>query len=558
MAQANIKAVITAEDRASGVLKGFSGAVESVNDKIAASAKRAGQALIIAASASTVFALKSAADFEQTRIGLENMLGSADKARVLLKDISRFAAETPFEFPELAQATRQLVAFGFSAEEAFDTMKQLGNVSAAVGAPINDLAYLMGTLRAQGRAFTIDIRQFAMRGIPIYEYLGKVLGKNTQQITEMIEAGQIGFPEVQKAFQLLAGEGGKWGDTMQRQSKSLSGLFSTLKDVLGQTARELIGITQEGDIKEGSAFALLRDAVTSLTQNLPTLIAQLKEIVRDIIPQLKQWASNVAEVSRQVAEHLGPKLAELWNTIETKLLPSLERLWRDVLQPLIPVIGTVLVMAIGFAIEAMTLLIDIVSSVINVWLNLIQGARNLGQTVVNVFQWIMDKGNELKGWFNGLHPAIRIAVAGIADTLMGPFDEAFRFIISNANRAADAVGKLRSAAGGGGDTNKLVNGFTFLRGILPGFASGTSSAPGGMALVGEDGPEIVNLPRGSQVIPNSQVPHNQMGGGSVTLNVNVGMYAGSEMEKRRMAETLFNALKDVATAKNTTLQGMMQ
>lgn len=38
---------------------------------------------------------------------------------------------------------------------------------------------------------------------------------------------------------------------------------------------------------------------------------------------------------------------------------------------------------------------------------------------------------------------------------------------------------------------------------LPGFASGTDSAPGGFAVVGEDGPEIVNLPRGSQVIPNA-------------------------------------------------------
>jgi hypothetical protein len=36
---------------------------------------------------------------------------------------------------------------------------------------------------------------------------------------------------------------------------------------------------------------------------------------------------------------------------------------------------------------------------------------------------------------------------------------------------------------------------------LRAFASGTSSAPGGLALVGEQGPEIVNLPAGSQVIP---------------------------------------------------------
>ena len=39
----------------------------------------------------------------------------------------------------------------------------------------------------------------------------------------------------------------------------------------------------------------------------------------------------------------------------------------------------------------------------------------------------------------------------------------------------------------------------------PGFAMGTNFAPGGMAIVGERGPELVNLPRGSQVIPNHRL-----------------------------------------------------
>jgi hypothetical protein len=40
--------------------------------------------------------------------------------------------------------------------------------------------------------------------------------------------------------------------------------------------------------------------------------------------------------------------------------------------------------------------------------------------------------------------------------------------------------------------------------FIPGFANGTRSAPGGLAMVGERGRELVNLPRGAQVIPNSQ------------------------------------------------------
>ncbi len=52
---------------------------------------------------------------------------------------------------------------------------------------------------------------------------------------------------------------------------------------------------------------------------------------------------------------------------------------------------------------------------------------------------------------------------------------------------------------------------------MPAFAGGTSFAPGGIALVGERGPELVNLPRGSRVTPN-----NKLGGGNViSINVNV-------------------------------------
>ncbi|QPF83938.1 hypothetical protein IC762_30495 [Bradyrhizobium genosp. L] len=52
----------------------------------------------------------------------------------------------------------------------------------------------------------------------------------------------------------------------------------------------------------------------------------------------------------------------------------------------------------------------------------------------------------------------------------------------------------------------------------PGFASGTDNAPGGMSLVGENGPEILNIPKGAQVIPND-ILRNGGGGG---VNVNAG------------------------------------
>lgn len=78
---------------------------------------------------------------------------------------------------------------------------------------------------------------------------------------------------------------------------------------------------------------------------------------------------------------------------------------------------------------------------------------------------------------------------------------------------------------------------------------------GGPTVVGERGPELVNLPSGSQVTPNNQM--STTNNNTVNLNVNVGMFAGSPMERREIAETLMEDLKDVARKNNTTPMEML-
>ncbi|MYD95413.1 MAG: hypothetical protein F4Y02_17395 [Chloroflexi bacterium] len=78
------------------------------------------------------------------------------------------------------------------------------------------------------------------------------------------------------------------------------------------------------------------------------------------------------------------------------------------------------------------------------------------------------------------------------------------------------------------------------------FAQGTSFAPGGMALVGEMGPELVNLPRGSQVIPDPRL------GSEVTVNVNV---EGSVVAERDLAQRIRQEL--IRTSRRTVDLGFV-
>jgi len=588
MATANIKAVITAEDRASGVLKGFSDRVESMGASVVNVAKKGAVAMTAAATAATGFAIKSAADFEQTRIGLENMLGSADKARDVLSQVSKFAADTPFEFPELAGSVKQLIAFGFSGEDAIKTMKQLGDVSAAIGAPIGDLSYLMGTLKTQGRAFTIDIRQFAQRGVPIYEYLAKVLNTNTEALTGMIEAGKVGFPEVQKAFELMTSEGGKFHGTMAKQSKSLSGLFSTLKDNIGQTARELVGITQTGDIKAGSLFDRIRIGAAWLIENLPRAIQTIKDGINEILPTLQQWATNVKDVATQVGDYLQPKLEALWHTIEEKVIPLLGQLWRDVIEPMIPVVGTLLVAAFGAVVDIVN---DVLTAV--AWLvKAFQDANPFVIALAGAFGLLAAEMaftsvfNALTVGFATLRlvtiPSVMASVESLQalialPTVFGAIGiaaalAALAMVYDSAMKTKKAIDDTMNATQQAGASNGAVisrlqalikNGTPqqqeAAKRAMAGLAQQGSFASGGYTGAGGMNEVAGIVHKGEYVVPKGGVDQNtgmpkMSGSQTVNITVQAGAFMGSQQDARQYAQMIMDAwndLQSMGTARRT-------
>jgi tape measure domain-containing protein len=223
-------------------------------------------------------ALKAAADNEQLQVAFTTMLGSAEKAKTLMADLAQFAAATPFESSEIQQASKMLLAYGSDAGKLTDEMRQLGDIAAGVGVPLQDMAYLYGTARVQGRLFTADINQFTTRGIPIMEALAETMGVAQGEIRGMVEEGKVGFPELQAALGYLTGEGGKFSGLMAAQSVTLSGLFSTLKDNVALSMIDIgNAIAQAFDLKGVAAQAIagvesIRNAIADLAENNPALL----------------------------------------------------------------------------------------------------------------------------------------------------------------------------------------------------------------------------------------------------------------------------------------------
>jgi len=177
-----------------------------------------------------VKAVTSAANFEQTKVAFTTLIGDAAKAEQTLAKLRTLGAETPFEFPELADAGRKLIAFGESADTVPETLRRIGDVSAGVQAPIGEIAEIYGKARVQGRLFAEDINQLTGRGIPVIGELAKQFGVNESQVRKLVESGQVGFPQIEKAFVSMTSKGHLFYQSMEAQSKTASGLFSTLKD----------------------------------------------------------------------------------------------------------------------------------------------------------------------------------------------------------------------------------------------------------------------------------------------------------------------------------------
>nr|UWI25150.1 MAG: hypothetical protein [Bacteriophage sp.] len=177
--------------------------------------------------------------FQQLELAFNTMLRSTEKSQVLMSKLVDTAAVTPFDLTSIAQGAKQMLAFGSNVESVVDEIVMLGNVASGVSAPLGDLIYLYGTLRSQGRAYTVDIRQFAGRGIPIYEELGKVLNADRQELNKLVTEGKVGFPEVEKAFKNMTSEEGIYFNLMQEQSKSLTGMISNLGDAWDSALNKL-------------------------------------------------------------------------------------------------------------------------------------------------------------------------------------------------------------------------------------------------------------------------------------------------------------------------------
>lgn len=182
----------------------------------------------------------SAMQLETFAASLEVLIGEAEAANQVFEELYEFSAVVPFDWRSLTEGTRTLAAFGIEADAIVDTLGMLGDVAAGTQSRIQDLAQIYGRVQVTGRAGMEEINRLADRGIPVYTALADMLNVTAGEVRELVSAGMIGFPEIERLFQDLTSAGGQFHGMMEAVGSTTQGRLNTLRDTFEQVT-DLIG-----------------------------------------------------------------------------------------------------------------------------------------------------------------------------------------------------------------------------------------------------------------------------------------------------------------------------
>ena len=243
------------------------------------------------------------AQMETTKIALTTLLGNADDAEATFRKLHRLAANTPFEFPGLADAGKRLVAMGFSAKGAQDALEASANAAAALGKGqegIDRIGLALGQTAVKAKASAEEMMQLAEVGVNPYEILQNKLGLTADQAANL---GNQNISGRKVAEALVEGMQEQFAGSSKALSDSFTGMLATVKDdiayILGDIGEPLFEALKEPLSKIRDFMA---DTVNSI--NDIGLGATLKnmlgvEVINGALivwQTLKQTVSGLAEV----------------------------------------------------------------------------------------------------------------------------------------------------------------------------------------------------------------------------------------------------------------------
>lgn len=224
---------------------GFSNGIKKLNGLAKSGIATVGKALAgvtAALGAGAVAGVKYNATIEQYQTSFEVMTGSAEKAAEIVQELTKIGAETPFEMTGLAETTQLLMNYGFTADDAMDKMMMLGDISQGSADKMNRIATAYGQMSSAGKVQLEDVKQMIEAGFNPLQEISQSTGESMESLYDRISKGTISVDEITASMERSTSAGGKYFQSMEKQSQTVSGQLSTLSD----NVQQLLGSLTSG------------------------------------------------------------------------------------------------------------------------------------------------------------------------------------------------------------------------------------------------------------------------------------------------------------------------
>lgn len=367
-----------------------------------------------------------------------------------------------------------------------------------------------------------------VRGLTALRKVGVSFTKGQEkQIAAMVKAGDVAgaqkviLKELQKEF---GGSAKAAGETLPGKLAIAKGQFENMAGALMESLLPALTVIAE-KLTSFANFLSEHEGLTKvLVIGLGALAAALlaasaaQTLLNLAVLANPYVAVAAAIIALGAAVVLAWKKFETFRNIVTGAIDFVREHWRLLLAILLGPLG----IAIGLAVKHFGTVKKVATTAFNAIRDAIGFVIDKVRIVVN---WLKDKlGN----------PAVRKA---IENAVLAPFHairDAIQFVI---DKVQSLIDKIRSIPSPG----DIIGG---IAGHLPHFAEGTRNFRGGLALVGERGPELVNLSRGSDVIPLRPGAGAAMRVGAPTvMNFHFGNYVG---DRRELIKTITHEVDRIA------------
>lgn len=323
---------------------------------VAAGAALAGIGLAVTAGLGAIagFGLVMAAQLEQTQISFNALLGSVEEGERVFRELQNFAATTPFEFPEVANAAKRFLAFndavGISDDFLQEFLTIVGDLSSVTGAGaegLNRITLAIGQIASKGKVSLEELMQIG-EAVPGFSAIGAIaqsMGITTAEAMEQISRGavdaQTGIAALLDGMRQFPGAAG----AMEDQSQTLLGVFSTFKDTIGIALADAFTPIIPA-IKDSltAITPVIEESLSELAPALGGLLASALPLLADALQFLTPILTPILDGLSMFAESIGPALAPLGDAFGEifvalqPLMPILGEIFTDLLVALTPVV----------------------------------------------------------------------------------------------------------------------------------------------------------------------------------------------------------------------------